>query len=81
MLKSTAVALLLIAQYSWCIPLDQFYPFGTTEGDQELSNSGFSRFISSPRFSFFGISRSFLYVSYFGTTRTYNLQYLLGSTY
>ena len=63
MLISKAVALLLLAQYSWCIPLDQFYPFGTTEGDQVLPNSMYSRYISLETFLCFGISRSFLYVS------------------
>jgi len=62
MLVSIAIALLLITQYSWCIPLNQFYPFGIAEGDLVLPNSAFSRFISSERFSFFGVSRSFFYV-------------------
>jgi len=30
------ISLLLIAKCSWCLPLDQFYPFGVDEKDQEL---------------------------------------------
>ena len=65
MILRLTVALLLIAQYSRSIPLDQFYPFGANEGDQELSsNTGILRFIFlSNRFSFYNISRFQYHVS------------------
>ena len=65
MILRITVALLLIVQYSRSIPLDQFYPFGANEGDQELSsNTGTLRsvFISNG-FSFYNISRFHFRVS------------------
>ena len=63
-LKITAI-LLLISQCSWSIPLEQFYPFGISEGDQELSSDFVNaRFIFfSGGFSFYNRSISLLYVS------------------
>lgn len=39
MALSTTIALLLILQCTWSIPLDQFYPFGTGEKDYIYSFS------------------------------------------
>ena len=63
-LKITA-ALLLISQCSLSIPLDQFYPFGNSEGDQELSSDfvDAQRIFFSDGFSFYGRSIFSLYVS------------------
>ena len=63
-LKITA-ALLLISQCSLSIPLDQFYPFGISERDQELSSDFVNsrRIFFSGSFSFYGRSISSLYVS------------------
>ena len=38
---SSIISFLLIVQCSWCLPLDQFYPFGANNGDQviDLSDS------------------------------------------
>jgi len=66
MILKIAAALLLISQCSLSIPLNQFYPFGISEGDQELSSDDFvaARFVFfSGGFSFYNRSISFLYVS------------------
>ena len=65
MILKITVALLLITRCSWSIPLDQFYPFGISEGDQELSSdTAFSRFIFfSSGFSFYNQSTSTFHVS------------------
>ena len=65
MILRITVALLLIVQYSSSIPLDQFYPFGANEGDQELSsNSGTPEYIPfSNGFSFYNSSKFYFYVS------------------
>ena len=50
MLINIIISFLLIANFSWAISLDEFYPFGTNENDQELKPSdyfsGFSTNIS-----------------------------------
>ena len=46
------ISLLLIAKCSWCIPLDQFYPFGADENDQELKPSDAFPVIISENFTF-----------------------------
>ena len=63
-LKITAT-LLLISQCSLSIPLDQFYPFGISEGDQELSSDFVNarRIFFSGGFSFYNRSIFSLYVS------------------
>lgn len=68
MMLRITVTLLLITQCSWSIPLDQFYPFGASEGDQQIfssfSNPGFPRSIFfSSGFSFYNRSMFFLSVS------------------
>ena len=68
MILRITFALLLIAQCSRSIPLDQFYPFGANEGDQELSsnsiNTGTLRSVFfSNGFSFYNISMYYFHVS------------------
>ena len=42
MLINIIISFLLIANFSWAISLDKFYPFGTKENDQELKPSNYS---------------------------------------
>ena len=66
MILKIAAALLLISQCSLSIPLNQFYPFGISEGDQVFSSDDFvaAQFVFfSSGFSFYNRSISFLYVS------------------
>ena len=62
MILGITVALLLIAQCSWCIPVSQFYPFGPSEGDQQNFSSPQSIFLSNG-FSFYNSSVFSLSVS------------------
>ena len=54
--------LLVIMKCSWCIPLDQLYPFGTDEGDQVLDSSSDRPTITNAGFTFEFDSRQELYV-------------------
>jgi len=61
------ISLLLIAKCSWCLPLDQFYPFGVDEKDQELKPPDhFYAFpvIISENFTFEFSSRRALFVRF-----------------
>jgi len=67
MMNIIIISLLLIAKYSWCIPLDQFYPFGPDVYDQELKLSDpFSVFQVdiSENFTFELTPRQTLFVSF-----------------
>ena len=72
MILRIIIALLLIAQYSWCIPVDQFYPFGASEGDQQIFSNFFSpgfpqSLFLSNGFSFYNRSIFSLSVSFYNT--------------
>ena len=69
MILRITVTLLLIAQCSWSVPVDQLYSFGISEGDQELLstsiNAGPTQSVSfSNGFSFYNISRFLFRVSF-----------------
>ena len=69
MILRITVTLLLIAQCSWSVPVDQLYSFGISEGDQEFLstsiNAGPTQSVSfSNGFSFYNISRFLFHVSF-----------------
>jgi len=77
MILKAILGLFLIIQFSWCIPLNQFYPFGINEGDQLFASNTFNpRFprsiFLSQRFSFYNDSMFFLSVSLFALTLCIN---------
>ena len=58
----TLISILLIAKCSWCIPLDQLYPFGADEGDKMLDPFSDLPVIIGENFNFDLNSRQELYV-------------------
>ena len=54
--------LLVIMKCSWCIPLDQLYPFGADEDDQKLDPSSDHPTFTYADFTFDSNSRQELYV-------------------
>ena len=46
------ISTLLFVKCSWCIPLDQLYPFGTDEGDRVLDSSSDFPIIMNGDFNF-----------------------------
>jgi len=59
----TSVALSLIVQSCWCVPLDDFFPFGTSVGDLAvLPANGFATYVLSEDFIFYNEARRMLHV-------------------
>jgi len=63
MLLWTSVALGLVVQCCWCVPLDEFFPFGVDEGDLAVSPAnGFASHVLSEDFIFYDEARRILHV-------------------